>query len=153
MSESLAQGYADAFRPGSQCTDSHDWRARHRVIDLLILVEFCRHPADPAQVDRVEEYVGLLGRENLAVVARDVQAGHRERVMADWIRFGEGSTGLPGVDDDNLSSFVHGLAGSAPGTLGRGLHDFYAGQNLPFPGDPGGGVRMVGMALMKSQPY
>lgn len=147
--ESLARGYlgldldVKAVRPIgpaelAAAIDSNDRRARHRVIDLLILIEFCRHPADAAQADRVEEYVGLLGTENLAAVARDVQVGHRDRVMADWIRYGEGTTGLPGVDDENVSSFVHGLAGCAPGTLGRGLYDFYAGQNLPFPGDTGG---------------
>ena len=119
--------------------EAHDWRARHRAIDLLILVEFCRHPADPTQADRVEEYVGLLGSEDLAAVARDIQTGHREQAIADWKRFSEASKGLTGVDDSEVSSIVHGLAGCAAGTLGRGLYDFYVGHGLPFPGDPDGG--------------
>ena len=124
--------------------DIHDWRSCHQVIELLILIELCRHPADAAQADRAEEYIGLLGTENLAVVARDVQTGHREQVMADWVRFGEGSRGLAGLDDDNVSSFVHGLVDCAPGTMGRGLYDFYVGHGVAFPGDPdGGGVSMA----------
>lgn len=148
--DSLARGYlgldidVNAVKPITSAElaaalESHDWRARHRVIDLLILIEFCRHPADPAQADRAEEYIGLLGTENLAVVARDIHTGHRDQVMADWARFGEGSRGLTGVDDDTVSSFVHGLADFAPGTMGRGLYDFYVGHGVAFPGDPGGG--------------
>lgn len=148
--ESLARGYfgldieVKALLPIeapelAAAIDAHDWRARHRAIDLLILVEFCRHPADPAQADRVEEYVGLLGSENLAAVARDVQTGHREQAIADWRRFGEPSRGLNGVDDEDVSSIVHGLSGCAAGTLGRGLYDFYLRHGVPFPGDPDGG--------------
>jgi len=148
--ESLARGYfgldidVKAVTPIAPselaaAMESHDWRARHRVINLLILVEFCRHPADAAQADRAEEYIGLLGTENLAVVARDVHTGRRDQVMADWVRFGEGSRGLAGLDDDNVSSFVHGLADCAPGTMGRGLYDFYVGHGVAFPGDPDGG--------------
>jgi hypothetical protein len=148
--ESLARGYfgldidVKALNPIAPAElaaaiEAHDWRARHRAIDLLILVEFCRHPADPTQADRVEEYVGLLGSEDLAAVARDIQTGHREQAIADWKRFSEASKGLTGVDDSEVSSIVHGLAGCAAGTLGRGLYDFYVGHGLPFPGDPDGG--------------
>jgi len=34
---------------------------------------------------------------------------------------------------------VHGLADCAPGTMGRGLYDFYVGHGVAFPGDPDGG--------------
>jgi hypothetical protein len=145
--DSLAHGYLgvkvdlDAISPLepdalAAVVDTHD---RHRVIDLLVLVEFCRHPDDPAQADRVDAYVARLGHEDMALVARDVQTGHRERVMADWARFGQGARTLAGVEITEVGSFVHALANCRPGTLGRGLHDFYASQGLPFPGDPDGG--------------
>jgi len=148
--ESLARGYfgldidVKAVKPITPAelaaaVEVHDWRGRHRVIDLLILIEFCRHPADAAQADRAEEYIGLLGTENLAVVARDIQAGHRDQVMADWTRFGEDSRRLRGVDDDGISSVVRDLADCAPGTVGRSLYDFYVGHGLSFPGEPDGG--------------
>jgi len=144
---SLAHGYlgltvdVDALEP---CTPAElaatvDESARHRVIDLLILVELCRHPAEPAQADQVEAYVDALGGEDLALVARDIQTGHRERVMADWARFGEPTSRLHGVDDSELGSELRALGQCAPGTLGRGLYDFYADLGVPFPGEPGGG--------------
>jgi len=148
--DSLARGYfgldvdVKALNPITPAElaaaiESHDWRARHRVIDLLILVEFCRHPGDPAQADRVEEYISHLGSESLAVVARDIQTGHREKAIADLERFSESSKELNGVDGNDVSSTLHGLAGCAAGTLGRGLYDFYVDHGLPFPGDPDGG--------------
>lgn len=112
---------------------------RHRVVDLLILVEFCRHPGEPAQADRVEAYVEALGGEDLTLVARDVQTGHRERVMADWARFGEGTTHLRNVSDVDLGSELRALEHCPPGSLGRGLYDFYDELGVPFPGEPGGG--------------
>ena len=144
---SLAGGYLgleldlDALDP---CTPEElaatvDERGRHRVIDLLILVELCRHPSDPAQADAVERYVDALGGEELAVVARDIQTGHRERVMEDWARFAESPQSLHGVSDDELGSELRSLAACRPGTLGRGLYDFYADLGVPFPGEPGGG--------------
>ncbi len=113
---------------------------RHRVIDLLILVEFCRHPIDPAQADRVEAYVDALGGEDLALVARDVQTGHRENVMADWARFGEGTPKIAELPDEQVVSELRSLGTCPDGSLGRGLYDFYVGLGIPFPGEPDGGA-------------
>ena len=113
---------------------------RHRVIDLLILVEFCRHPSDPAQADRVESYVNALGGEDLALVARDIQTGHRENVMADWARFGEGTTKIADLPDDQVGSELRSLGSCPEGSLGRALYDFYVGMGIQFPGEPGGGA-------------
>ncbi len=113
---------------------------RHRVIDLLILVEFCRHPIDPAQADRVEAFVDALGGEDLALVARDVQTGHRENVMADWARFGEGTPKIAELPDEQVVSELRSLGTCPEGSLGRGLYDFYIGLGIPFPGEPDGGA-------------
>jgi hypothetical protein len=145
--QSLASGYLGldgAILDLGSCTPAElaatvDESGRHRVVDLLILVEFCRHPSHPAQADQVEAYVDALGGEDLALVARDIQTGHRDQVMADWARFGEAPTRIHGVSDDALGSELRSLGDCAPGTLGRGLFDFYADLGLPFPGEPGGG--------------
>jgi hypothetical protein len=112
---------------------------RHRAAELLVLIEFCRHPADPRQADLIETYLEPLGGEDLAVVARDVQAGHRERVSADWARFREAPAIIPGISDDDLSGQIRSLESCPPGSLGRGLFDFYVDLGVPFPGEPDGG--------------
>ena len=49
---------------------------RTRVIDLLIAVELCRHPADPAQAERTEAYALALGAEGgWLEAAHDALAG------------------------------------------------------------------------------
>jgi len=66
------------------CTDDAE---RRRIVDLLVVVEFCRHPGDPAQADRVEAYARALGvDEPFLLVARDALTEGCERVMADWSR-------------------------------------------------------------------
>ena len=145
--QSLATGYLgleldiDALEP---CTSGElatvvDDDDRHRVIDLLILVEFCWHPSLAEQADQAERYIEALGGEGLAQVARDVQTGHREQVMADWIRFGETATGIESVDGADLGSELRSLEHCAEGTLGRGLFDFYVDLDVPLPGEPDGG--------------
>ena len=145
--QSLATGYlglAVDLATLEPCSPSElasvvDADDRHRVIDLVILVEFCRHPNEPAQADQAERYVDALGGEDLARVARDVQTGHRELVMADWSRFGEAPVGIASVDDADLGSELRTLEHCPPGSLGRGLYDFYVDLGVPFPGEPDGG--------------
>ena len=111
----------------------------HRAAELLVLVEFCRHPSDPQQADLIETYLKPLGGEDLAVVARDVQSGHRERVTADWSRFKDAPATIPGITDDDLSQQIRSREGCPAGSLGRGLFDFYVDLGLSFPGEPEGG--------------
>jgi hypothetical protein len=115
---------------------------RKRVVDLLIVVEFCRHPGDAAQADRVEAYAAALGvDEPFVAVGRDALTCTQEQLMADWSRFREAPPVEPGLpdSDDELAARLRGLAGCPPGSLGRGFADFYQRWNLTFPGEPGGG--------------
>ena len=145
--QSLATGYlgleidVDALAACSpeELASVVDTDDRHRIIDLVILVEFCRHPDDPMQADQAERYVDALGGEAMAQVARDIQTGHRERVMADWARFGGGATSIQSVADTDLGSELRSLEHCPAGSLGRGLFDFYADLGVPFPGEPDGG--------------
>jgi hypothetical protein len=41
-------------------TDVGDPWGRRRLVDLLVALEWCRHPGDPARADRVEQYVHML---------------------------------------------------------------------------------------------
>jgi hypothetical protein len=90
--QSLLQGYfgadvdAGALHPLS-ATDlaaAVDEPDRARVVDLLVVVEFCRHGDDDAQADQVETYVAALGYDNpFLAVARDALTAGTEQVMAD----------------------------------------------------------------------
>jgi len=145
--QSLATGYLGLdidIESVEPCTPEElvtvvDETDRHRVVDLLILVEFCRHPSDPRQADQAERYIDALGGENLAQVARDVQTGHREQVMADWSRFSESPVSIANVEDAALGSTLRSYEYCPPGSLGRGLFDFYSDLGVAFPGEPDGG--------------
>jgi len=123
-------------------TDALDAR---RVVDLVVVLEYCRHDDDPhadAQADRAEEYAAALGvDEPFLLVARDALRRQQDAVMADWARFSE----VPFVDpqapvaDEALGLRLRGLSACAPGTLGRAYFDFYDRWQLPFPGEEGGG--------------
>lgn len=115
---------------------------RQRITDLLILVEFCRHPGDAAQADRVEAYAAALGvDQRYLVVARDALERGATEVMADWSRFQSPLPTEPDapVADAALAARLRGLADCAPGTLGRAYFDFLSRWKIPFPGEEGGG--------------
>ncbi len=117
-----------------------------RVVDLLVVVEYCRHPGTNAQADRIEAYATALGvDEPFLVVARDALVATQEQVMADWNRFREPVSFEPGTrhaDDDELATRLRALGDCPAGSLGRAFFDFYARWNLPFPvsSDGGGGL-------------
>lgn len=119
--------------------DADDHR---RVVDLLVLIEYCRHPGDPAQADRIEEYARALHEDNpFLLVARDALVATQAEVMADWSRFRDPEQYEPGAaaEDAELGARLRGLADCAPGTLGRAYFDFYDRWQIPFPGEEGGG--------------
>ena len=121
------------------CIDTEDCK---RVVDLLVLVEFCRHPGDAAQADRVEAYAAALGvDEPFLAVARDALIATQEEVMADWSRFRRTLPVEPDapVADPGLAARLRALADCPDGSLGRAFIDFYARWGLTFPGEPGGG--------------
>lgn len=115
---------------------------RQRITDLLILVEFCRHPGDAAQADRVEAYAAALGvDQRYLAVARDALVATQVEVMADWGRFRDPLPTEPGAPtaDAALAARLRGLADCEPGTLGRAYFEFLDRWKIPFPGEEGGG--------------
>jgi hypothetical protein len=107
----------------------------HRLIDLMIVLEFCRHPADLAQADRVEAYARAFGEdEPFLIVARDALKNDRAAVAADWERFREPLCIEPGIDaTEDVADQMMVLRNCPPASLGRGLYDFYRRWGLQFP--------------------
>jgi hypothetical protein len=113
-----------------------------RIVDLLVVVEFCRHPGTIDQADRVEDYARALGAgEPFLLVARDALTAGQTEVMADWARFREVMTVEPGVEaaDAALGARLRALGDCPAGSLGRAYFDFYDQWSLAFPGEAGGG--------------
>ncbi|HEX6311968.1 MAG TPA: hypothetical protein VF152_10110, partial [Acidimicrobiia bacterium] len=120
-----------------------DEQDRRRVVDLLVVVEFCRHPATAAQADRAEEYAQALTVDApLLVVARDALMDKRAELMKDWSRFRETSAVEPGVraDDPALGARLRSLGDCPTGSLGRAYFEFHERWQLSFPGEAGGGA-------------
>lgn len=127
---------------GPDGLDGADDATRRRLVDLLVVVEFCRHPGSAEQADRVEEYARSLGADQpLLVVARDALTETQQEVMADWSRFREPVRLEPTVHaaDAALATRLRALGACPPGSLGRAYVDFLEQRSLAFPGEPGGG--------------
>jgi hypothetical protein len=114
-----------------------------RVVDLIVVIEYCRHGDDgEAQATRAEEYARALGvDEPFLIVARDALEAHCDLVMADWSRYHEVPATEPQAPtaDTALATRLRNLSTCAPGTLGRAFFDFYDRWQLTFPGEEGGG--------------
>ena len=120
-----------------------DPKARHRLVELMILLEFSRHPGSNAMADRVEEYAAALGiHEQMQIVARDALQSARAELNADYNRYHDAYDIEPqfaGVEDAEMAKRLRGLEHCPPGSLGRAYFDFYQRYDLKFPGEPGGG--------------
>jgi hypothetical protein len=120
---------------------------RRRVRELIVTLEFCRHPQSSAQVARVEQYARELGFDGpeLAIARSWVDEG-LERATADFDRFyAEELPTLsePSLRDDYLrldepdpllAQRLESLHDLAPGTLGHAYVDFYRRNGLTVPG-------------------
>jgi hypothetical protein len=127
-------------------TAADDPSARRRLVDLLVVVEFCRHPGTAEQADRIEEYArAVQGDEPLLIVARDALTARQQDVMADWSRFHEAAVVEPTVEvsDAELATRLRRLANCPRDSLGRAYFEFMDGRSLAFPGEPGGGDRTL----------
>jgi ubiquinone biosynthesis protein Coq4 len=114
---------------------------RHRVADLLVVLEFCRHPYEEAQADLVEEYVGALGvDEPMLILARDAIQGEVEKVAADWSRLTAPPSGerAKAEQDRDYGAKLRALEKCPPLSLGRTYFQYYQQFNSPFPGEDGG---------------
>jgi len=116
---------------------------RTRVIDLLIAVELCRHPADPAQAERTEAYALALGAEGgWLEAAHDVLGGAIDRVAADYVRLADAPAYEPALADVHGTEREHDAARDAfdrmracsPGTLGAEVVAFYERWGFDTPG-------------------
>jgi hypothetical protein len=126
-----------------------DARHRRRLKELLVLVEFCRHPLVEAQVTRVEEYATALQESGPGLVlARDLVEQGRATAMADYYRFleehpfemieptlKEKYSATLTEPDPELAARLRALADYGEGTLGRAYVDFYERNGLRLPGD------------------
>ena len=122
---------------------------RTRVVDLLIAVELCRHPADPAQAERTEAYALALGAEGgWLEAAHDALAGALDRVATDYARLAEAPAvepGLAGMADaasPGAEAFER-MRACAPGTLGAEVVAFYERWGFPAPGPDQGAHSML----------
>ncbi|CAB4674099.1 unannotated protein [freshwater metagenome] len=114
---------------------------RHRVADLLVVLEFCRHPYDEAQADLVEKYVGALGvDEPMLILARDAIQGEVEKVAADWSRLNAPPSGERAIaeQDRDYGAKLRALENCPPLSLGRTYFQYYQQFDSPFPGEDGG---------------
>lgn len=120
---------------------------RTRVVDLLIAVELCRHPADPAQAERTEAYARALGAEGgWLEAAHDALAGAVDRVVADYSRLGEAPRAEPALGDvigtdreaEAAIEVFDRMRACAPGTLGAEVVAFYERWGFPIPGTGSG---------------
>jgi hypothetical protein len=116
---------------------------RTRVIDLLIAVELCRHPADPAQAERTEAYALALGAEGgWLEAAHDAIAGAVDLVAADYTRLADAPEYEPALDKVRGTEAELNLAretfermrACAPGTLGAEVVAFYERWGFDTPG-------------------
>lgn len=116
---------------------------RNRVIDLLIVVELCRHPGDPAQAERTEAYARALGAEGGWLEAsHDALVGALDRVATDYARNAEGVAVEPRLADivgtereaeAAIATFTR-MQACAAGTLGAEVVEFYRRWGFPIPG-------------------
>ena len=128
--------------PAADLAATVDTTDTRPVVDLLVVLEYCRHGDEAAQADRTEEYARVLGvDEPFLLVARDALGQQQDDVMADWGRFYEAPLAEPQAPVANaaLATRLRGLATSAAGTV-KQLFEFYDRWQIPFPGDEGGGA-------------
>jgi hypothetical protein len=111
---------------------------RHRLIQMMIVLELARHPSSPATATAVERYARWAEvDEPMLIVARDAVDGAREFVNADFKRFYEPESAPPefaNVDPATIPDRLRHLSECEPGTLGRTFIEFYDRYGLDLPG-------------------
>ena len=95
--DALLHGYFDVdtdltslepIDPAGLAAAIEDPKARHRVVELMIVLEFSRHPGSDAMAQRVQEYAAALDvDEKMQVVARDALHAARAELNADYQRY------------------------------------------------------------------
>jgi hypothetical protein len=121
---------------------------RRRVLELMMLLELCRHPESRAQVESVEAYADALGRDG-ADERRVIRAWLDEgvqRATDDFDRFYGDQLGMlsePSLRDQyleltepdlDLARRLEALHELPEGTLGHAYVEFYRRNNITVPG-------------------
>ncbi len=132
--ESIELGPVSPDELASRITDPG---SRYRLVQTLIVLALCRHPASGALSESIARYASALGvDEPMLQVARRAAEHSRKMLMADWARFKEPiktEPRLTGISDDEFAARIDRLRGLAPGTLGRRFIDFYEYWKLDLP--------------------
>ncbi|MDJ0767672.1 MAG: hypothetical protein QNJ12_02720 [Ilumatobacter sp.] len=126
---------------------------RMRMVHMMVLTALVLRPIPPAVAEQVAAYSRELGIDDrlLDTVAQFAQSDRalaavdfeRNGYTADWTddRSAALHSQAAGWDadehDHELAARWGALADLAPGTLGRGVHDFYQARGFAFPGTPG----------------
>lgn len=129
---------------------------RTRLVQIMELGHMILPEPSIAVADSIIEFAKELSvSDDCVVKAREVAEGSRQLVAADFDR----NAYLTGLDlsdftplrtpddktwawtntvvNDDLASRWRNLGALAPGTLGRGVHDFYVARGFRFPGEEG----------------
>jgi ubiquinone biosynthesis protein Coq4 len=122
--------------------------ARLRFCEILMALELCRHPQSEKQVERVEEYVGVLGVSEIEVeTTREALEAGADQTSRDLERSYAGV--LPEISevslrdrylqlsepDHQLASRLRSLHRLPEGTLGHAYVEFYGRNGFDLPGD------------------
>jgi hypothetical protein len=124
-----------------------DLAARRRLGELMVTLEFCRHPESATQVERVQQYASALGWSgpDLEITRHWVDEGV-DRAAADFERFYAGSLETlsePSLrerylrieePDAALAERLEALHDLPDNTLGHAYIEFYRRNNITVPG-------------------
>jgi len=125
---------------------------RNRIVQLMVLGEMVLSPIPDDVSERVAEFADDLGvADDLVPVARSFAQGSLGMAAVDFDRNGYLDSSTTGLhtsqalqqawdavpDDPALAARWASLADLEPGTIGRGVHDFYLSRGFVAPGLPG----------------
>lgn len=148
-------GSLSALSPEAACASFEDEAQRHRLFQLMVFAEICRHPLTEAQVELTDAYARAFGITDEAQrIARDLVAHGNAVAEADFRRvignhvleLQEPALALaadsPDVVPPEVIERIHSLGDCPPGSLGRAFAEFYEvnGFELLGPEDPMAGV-------------
>ena len=130
--DALLHGYFDVdtdltslepIDPAGLAAAIEEPKARHRVVELMIVLEFSRHPGSDAMAKRVQEYAAALDvDEKMQVVARDALHAARAELNADYQRYHDAydmEPQLDGTEDAEMAARLRALEHCPPESLGR----------------------------------
>lgn len=153
----LAAGYfgvpaadgAETLEPSEAAAVFTDEREQRRVRELLIAVEFARHPLTDAQVARTDSYLEALDAPaDSNDVSRGLVRGGVDLALLRYSRRVPGAAaaaaepsmaerylGSLDAPDPELAARLRALADLGPGTLGRAYVEFHDRAGIKLPGD------------------